>query len=199
MPPNPPLQVDCVILQRFVTPDHAKGWLSSSERQSRIEGAAPMLVGRDAVHIVSNDASPASTASAVISTHVKPRMEVAYREWEQKAAAQSKAAGLQGYTFEPAVSGVQENFVAILRFESNANLQAWLDSPQLQALIDKAAPLTAEFHTRRVQNGFEQLFRDATPEGALAPSVSSLPLAPRTGRRRRLMRRLGFRDGGSSL
>lgn len=174
MPPNPPLQVDWVILQRFVSLDHAKGWLSSSERQTRIEGAAPMLVGRDDVHIVSDDASAARTApaSAVISTRVKPGMEAEYRKWEQKAAAaQSKAAGLQGYRFEPAVPGVQEDFVAILRFDSDANLQAWLDSPQRQALIEEAAPLTAEFHTRRVQSGFEQWFRDATPEGAPAPAA----------------------------
>ncbi|KQT84256.1 antibiotic biosynthesis monooxygenase [Methylobacterium sp. Leaf466] len=174
MPPHPPLQVDWVILQRFVSVEHAKGWLASPERQSRIEGAAPMLVGRDDVHIVSDDASAARTApaSAVISTRVKPGMEAQYRIWEQKvAAAQSKAAGLQGYRFEPAVPGVQEDYVAILRFDSDANLQAWLDSPERRALIEEAAPLTAEFHTRRVQSGFEQWFRDATPEGAPAPAA----------------------------
>jgi antibiotic biosynthesis monooxygenase (ABM) superfamily enzyme len=172
MPPHPPLQVDWVILQRFDSLDHARHWLGSPERQSRIEGAAPMLVGRDDVHIVTDAASAARTApvSAVISTRVKPGMEPAYLRWEQKvAAAQSKAAGLQGYRFEPAVPGVQEDFVAILRFDSDANLQAWLDSPERKALIEQAAPLTAEFHTRKVQSGFEQWFRDATPEGAPPP------------------------------
>src|SRR4051812_13422526 len=37
MPPNPPLQVDWVILQRFDSLDHAKGWLASPERQTRIQ------------------------------------------------------------------------------------------------------------------------------------------------------------------
>ncbi|MCJ2082657.1 antibiotic biosynthesis monooxygenase [Methylobacterium sp. J-090] len=174
MPPHPPLQVDWVILQRFVSLAHAKGWLASSERQARIVGAAPMLVGRDDVHIVTDAASAARTApaSAVISTRVKPGMEDAYRKWEQKvAAAQSKAPGLQGYRFEPAVPGVQEDFVAILRFDGDANLQAWLDSPQRRQLIEEAAPLTAEFHTRTVQSGFEQWFRDATPEGAPPPAA----------------------------
>jgi antibiotic biosynthesis monooxygenase (ABM) superfamily enzyme len=174
MPPHPPLQVDWVILQRFASLAHAKGWLASPERQARIVGAAPMLVGRDDVHIVTDDASAARTApaSAVISTRVKPGMEAAYRKWEQKvAAAQSKAAGLQGYRFEPAVPGVQEDYVAILRFDSDANLRAWLDSPQRRDLIEEAVPLTAEFHTRTVQSGFEQWFRDATPEGAPPPAA----------------------------
>lgn len=172
MPPHPPLQVDWVILQRFNSLDHARRWLASPERQSRIEGAAPMLVGRDDVHIVTDAASAARTApvSAVISTRVKPGMEAEYLRWEQRvAAAQSKAPGLQGYRFEPAVPGLQEDFVAILRFDSDVNLQAWLDSAERKALIEQAAPLTAEFHTRKVQSGFEQWFRDATPEGAPPP------------------------------
>ena len=60
----------------------------------------------------------------MISTRVKPGKELEYRAWERKiAAAQSKAPGLQGYRFEPPVPGVQEDFVAILRFDSEANLQ----------------------------------------------------------------------------
>ncbi|WP_442580361.1 antibiotic biosynthesis monooxygenase [Mesorhizobium sp. ASY16-5R] len=174
MPPHPPLQVDWVILQRFASLDDAKRWLGSSERQSRIEGATHMFVGRDDVHIVRDDASAARTApvSAVISTRVKPGMEAEYRKWEQKiAAAQSKAVGLQGYRFEPAVPGVQEDFVAILRFDSEANLEAWLSSPERRRLLDEAAPLTAEFHTRVAENGFEQWFRDATPRGAPPPAA----------------------------
>jgi antibiotic biosynthesis monooxygenase (ABM) superfamily enzyme len=174
MPPNPPLQVDWVILQRFLSLEHAKRWLRSSERQSRIEGATPMLLGRDDVHIVRDDASAARTApvSALISTRVKPGMEAEYLKWEQKvAAAQSRAAGLQGYRFEPAVPGVQEDFVAILRFDSDANLRAWLESPHRRQLLEEAAPLTAEFHTRMAQSGFEQWFRDVTPAGAPAPAA----------------------------
>jgi len=174
MPPNPPLQVDWVILQRFVNLEAAQCWLRSSERQARIEGVAPLLVGRDDVHIVRDAASAVRTSpvSAVISTRVKPGMEAEYRKWERRvAAAQSKAAGFQGYRFEPAVPGVQEDFVAILRFDNEANLQSWLDSPQRKQLLDEAAPLTAEFHTRMAQSGFEQWFRDVTPEGAPAPAV----------------------------
>jgi antibiotic biosynthesis monooxygenase (ABM) superfamily enzyme len=66
---------------------------------------------------------------------------------------------------------VQEDFVAVLRFDSETNLRNWLESPQRRQLLDEAAPLTAEFHTRIAQSGFEQWFRDATPEGAPAPAA----------------------------
>ncbi len=172
MPPKPPLQVDWVILQRFVDRASAQRWLESPERQVRIEGASPMLVGRDDVHIVQDDAGAARSApvSAVISTRVKPGKEAEYRVWERKiAAAQSKAPGLQGYRFEPAVPGVQEDYVAILRFDSEENLQAWLDSPERKKLVEEAAPLTVEFHTRMARTGFEQWFRDGSGAPSQAP------------------------------
>src|SRR6185436_604238 len=108
-PPKPPLQEDWVILQRFESLADAPRWLTSPERQRRIEGAAPMLLGRTDVHIVQDDAGAVRSApvSAVFSTRVKPGKEAEYRVWERKiAAVQSKARGLQGYRFEPAVAGV---------------------------------------------------------------------------------------------
>jgi antibiotic biosynthesis monooxygenase (ABM) superfamily enzyme len=173
MPPNPPVQVDWVILQRFDTIENAQCWLASTERQTRIEGAAPMLIGRDDVHIVRDDQGGIKPApvSAVISTRVLPGKELEYRAWERKiATAQSKAPGLQGYRFEPPVPGVQDDFVAILRFDSEANMQAWLDSPERKKLIEEAAPLTEEFHTRMARTGFEQWFRDESG----APSSASV-------------------------
>ena len=172
MPPNPPLQVDWVILQRFHTSEDAQRWLASPQRQTRIEGAAPLLVGRDDVHIVRDDEGGVRHApvSAVISTRVKPGKEIEYRAWERKiAAAQSKAPGLQGYRFEPAVPGIQEDQVAIMRFDSEENLQAWMDSDVRKKLLEEAAPLTEEFHTRMARSGFEQWFRDNPGSGGGLP------------------------------
>ncbi len=161
LPPDPPLQVDWVILQRFATLADAQRWLGSPERQKRITGAAPMLVGRDDVHIVQDETSGIKPApvSAIISTRVKPGHEAAYRAWEHKiAAAQSKAPGLQ------------EDYVAILRFDTETNLKAWLDSPVRKALVAEAAPLTEEFHSRIASSGFEQWFRDDDAAGASLPA-----------------------------
>lgn len=169
-PPNPPLQVDWVILQRFATRKDAQAWLASSARTDRIAGATPLLIGRDDVHLVEDgDASAARSApvSAVISTRVKPGREADYMRWLSKVeAAQSKAIGLQGYRFEPAIPGVQEDHVAILRFDSEANLNVWMESSERKALIAEAAPLTEEFHARMAHTGFEQWFRDAVPPNA---------------------------------
>jgi uncharacterized protein len=172
MPPSPPTQVDWVIVQRFDNLEAAQNWLHSPEHQKRIEIVEPMLLGRDDVHIVRDDEAGVRPApvSAVISTRVRPGMEFAYRTWERRIAAeQTRQPGFQGYRFEPPVPGVQDDFLAILRFDTEANLQAWLDSPVRKQLVEEAGPLTEEFHTRVARTGFDQWFKDESGATSQAP------------------------------
>jgi antibiotic biosynthesis monooxygenase (ABM) superfamily enzyme len=161
MPPSRPAQVDWVILQRFVSKEAAVTWLNSEQRQKRLEGIAPMLVGRDDVHIVTdNDAGVLpSPVSAVMSTRIKPGQESAHLAWARRiAAAQSKAPGFQGHRFEPPIPGVQDHWLSIVRFDTEANLQAWLASPGRQKLLPEASVFTEEFNTRIARTGFDQWF-----------------------------------------
>ena len=170
MPPNPPAQIDWVILQRFASLEAATSWLNSNKRLALIEHALPMLVGQDDIHILKDDAVGVlpSPVSAVIATRLKPGAEAEYRAWEQKiAAAQSKAKGFQGYRFEPPIPGVQDSWLAIVRFDSEASLQAWMNSPVRLALLKEAEPFTEEFHARIVRTGFDQWFKVA--DGASPP------------------------------
>jgi uncharacterized protein len=173
MPPSPPAQADWVILQRFASTEAAVAWLNSEQRLKRIEGAVEMVVGRDDIHIINDGEAGVlpSPVSVVISTRIKPGQEVAYRAWEQRiAAAQSKAPGFQGYRFDPPVPGVQDDWLAILRFDTEANLQAWLDSPERQKLLQEANPFTEEFHARIARTGFDQWF--PVPVGGAPPPAA---------------------------
>jgi antibiotic biosynthesis monooxygenase (ABM) superfamily enzyme len=172
IPPSPPAQDDWVIVQRFTATEAALEWLRSEQRLQRVDNVAPMLVGRDDVHIVGDGDAGVLPApvSAVISTRIKPGQETPYRAWERRmVAAQSKAAGFQGYRFEPPVPGVQDDWLAIMRFDSEANLQAWLDSPERQKLVEEANAFTEEFHARIARTGFDQWFAPA------AGGVSAIP------------------------
>ncbi|MEO8926915.1 MAG: antibiotic biosynthesis monooxygenase [Caulobacteraceae bacterium] len=164
MPPNPPSQADWVILQRFRDADAATAWLHSDQRLRLIEAAQPILAGPVDVHLVRDLESGVLPApiSAVISTRIKPGHEGEYRKWEQRiAAAQAKAAGFQGYRFEPPIPGVQDDWLTILRFDTEVHLQAWLASPIRLKLLDEATAFTEEYHTRIVRTGFEQWFAGA--------------------------------------
>lgn len=160
-PPTSPAQTDWVILQRFEHQQAAVAWLNSEQRFKSLEAIRQILLGRDDVNIVPDGTSGVLPApvSAVISTRLKPGGEAAYRLWAQKmAAAQARAPGFQGYRFEPPIPGVQENWLSILRFDSEDNMHAWINSPLRLTLLKEAEPFTEEFHARVVRTGFDQWF-----------------------------------------
>jgi len=159
--PSPPAQIDWVILQRFSSLAGATAWLHSAERLSLVDTIQSALAGTDDIHIVKDGASGVLPApvSLVISTRVKPGHEVAYRRWEQRiAAVQAHAPGFEGYRFEPPVPGVQEDWLAIIRFDSEPNLENWLKSPERLKLLKDAESFTERFNTRVVRSGFDQWF-----------------------------------------
>jgi len=161
LPPNPPLQVDWVIQQRFANVEAASAWLRSERRARLLDAGQPMLAGPDDVHLVRDTAAGARPApvSAVISSRIRPGQEAAFRAWEQRiATAQAQSPGFQGYRFEPPIPGVQDDWLAILRFDTEDNLQSWLESPERKKLLKEAAPFLEEFHARVVRTGFEQWF-----------------------------------------
>ena len=161
MPPAPPSQIDWVILQRFASSDTALAWLRSERRRELLAEAEPLIAGRDDVHLVVDGDGGVLPApvSAVISTKLKPGAEDAYRAWSRKiAAAQAQFPGYQGNRLEPPVPGVQDDWMTILRFDSEANLQTWLDSPIRKQLLDESVPFTQECHARIARTGFDQWF-----------------------------------------
>ena len=173
LPPNPPTQLDWVILQRFARTENAVAWLRSDERARLVAQAQPLLVGQDDVHLLNEKETGVlpAPASAVISTRIRPGQENAYREWERRiAAAQARAPGFQGYRFEPPVAGVQDDWLAILRFDSEENLQAWLASSERKKLLEEAGAFTEEYHARIVRTGFDQWFQVGDPEVPSAPA-----------------------------
>ena len=161
-----------MIQQRFASVERASAWLRSERRTQLLDAAQPMLAGPDDVHLVRDSAAGAQPApvSAVISSRVRPGQEGAFRAWEQRiATAQAQSPGFQGYRFEPPIPGVQDDWLAILRFDTESNLQAWLDSPGRKKLLKEAAPFLEEFHARVVRTGFEQWFPTAA-DGISAPA-----------------------------
>lgn len=159
--PTPPAQLDWVIAQRFRSVDDARAWLQSSQRQQLMAEIQPILVGTDDIHLFTDGVTgpPASSVSAVISMRVVPGTEQQFRAWQRKvAAAEATFPGFQGDKLEPPVPGVQDDWVCIVRFDSDEHLQAWLQSPTRQQLLDEAKDFQPEYHIRTVRGGFEGWF-----------------------------------------
>ena len=121
-----------------------------------------LLVGVDDVHLVRDPGAGAVPApvSAVIATRVKPGQEVAFRAWEQRIAmAQARSPGFQGYRFEPPIPGVQDDWVAILRFDSEAQLaEAGSTHPRVTRCCARQSRSSRSSTRASCARGFEQWF-----------------------------------------
>jgi antibiotic biosynthesis monooxygenase (ABM) superfamily enzyme len=98
IPPNPPLQPDWVIIQRFSRPEQLKAWLDSAQRAEMLEQIEMHLLGDDTISVfMGKDAAPdrrPEPVTAMIITRVKPGFESAFRTWHQRIQeAQSKFPG----------------------------------------------------------------------------------------------------------
>ncbi|HEY7067124.1 MAG TPA: antibiotic biosynthesis monooxygenase [Chloroflexota bacterium] len=172
IPPNPPVQVDWAIVQRFTSADAARAWLQSAERLQLINAIQPLLVGQDDVHLFTDGTGPklAAPVTAVISMRVKPGQEAAFQEWQRRiAAVEATFDGFSGYRLEPPVPGVQDDWTTMIRFDSDAHLDAWLNSAQRQQLLTETPRFSDEFHTRKVRTGFDSWFTSGQPAGAEPP------------------------------
>jgi uncharacterized protein len=172
IPPSPPVQVDWVVVQRFDSVEAARGWLQSPRRQQMLDEAQPLVVGQADVHLLANGdgEAPPAAVSVVISTRVKPGQEDAFQQWQHRVAAvQARFEGFQGYRLEPPIPGVQDEWVVIMRFDSDVHLEAWLNSEQRRKLLAETAPFDAATRVRKVRSGFDSWFVQKDGAGHALP------------------------------
>jgi uncharacterized protein len=172
IPPSPPAQVDWVMVQRFTDAEVARAWLQSDERLQLLNTIQPLLVGQVDVHLFADGSGPklAAPVTVVISMRVKPGQEAAFQEWQQRiAAVEATFQGFSGYRLEPPVPGVQDDWTSMVRFDTDAHLDAWLNSEQRQQLLEETPRFSDEFHTRKMRTGFDSWFTSGKGAGAEPP------------------------------
>jgi antibiotic biosynthesis monooxygenase (ABM) superfamily enzyme len=105
-------------------------------------------------------------ATVVITHRVRDDKLAEYEEWLKEIAplARSSPGNLDWHVVRP-IPGLTATFTVILRFDSEANLRAWMESPTRARLIEKAQPLFVTGDDFFISSGLDFWF---TPAGAKA-------------------------------
>jgi uncharacterized protein len=94
--------------------------------------------------------------TAVISHIVRPGREEGYEEWIKGIIPVAKAFdGHLGVNIIQPQKGVRQEYIIVLHFDTNENLQTWLNSTVRKEWIERAKPLIQDEENVQVNTGLE--------------------------------------------
>lgn len=162
MAPSLPEQPDWIVIQRFGRLEDARSWMQSDELHAMIAEVSGHFLSRDEIFLRSDGRREDQPVSAVISCDVAPESIDDFIQWEDKVFhAEVKAPGFVGHQLSRPIPGIQENFVIVVTFDSEHNLDRWLSSPARQALIDEGGRYVQNVRVRKTNHGFAFWARDS--------------------------------------
>lgn len=112
------------------------------------------------------DVKPDEGATVVITHRVRENRQSEYERWLEEIAplCQASPGHLDWHIVRP-IAGLTETYTVIIRFDTKAHLQAWMESPTRARLVEKARPLFVTGDDFFVSSGLDFWF---TPTGAKA-------------------------------
>lgn len=158
-PPAGAEGVPWTIVATFENEEALSGWRHSTRRGTTWGEAMPLLAEGSFGESVSTDGSgmpPGTDVTEVIFSKVKAGMEGRYREWATRIqAAQANYPGYRGMYLQPPAGGGQGgHWTSILRYDSVAHLEAWMNAPERKALLAESRDFIEGEELMRLHTSF---------------------------------------------
>ncbi|WP_193162551.1 antibiotic biosynthesis monooxygenase [Microbulbifer hainanensis] len=105
-------------------------------------------------------------ATAVITHRVCENKQAGYEKWLTEIAPLcKKAPGHLDWQIIRPIAGLTSTYTVVIRFDTKAHLEAWLDSADRERMIEEVQPLLLEGDDFFISSGLDFWF---TPSGAKA-------------------------------
>jgi uncharacterized protein len=105
-------------------------------------------------------------ATVVITHRLRENKQTEYERWLEEISPICKAApGHLDWSIVRPIPGLTETYTIIIRFDTEANLRGWMESPTRARLIEKVRPLFVTDDDFFISSGLDFWF---TPAGAKA-------------------------------
>ncbi len=169
--PTPGFDEDWVLVHRFADRASAAGWARSPAHAELVESLRPLVLGEVDVHLYTSDPRRRGVVSALFTTQVDPGREEEFLAWSTRvAAAQAAFEGFVSYQVEPPIEGVQPDWMAVLSYDTDEHMRAWLSSPQRASLLADGASFDSRARVHIVRNELDAWFNAPGGEGESAPA-----------------------------
>ncbi len=168
--PTPGFDEDWVLVHRFADRADAATWAGSAEHTQLVEHVRSIATGEVDVHLYTSDPRRRGVVSALFTTRVDPGREHEFLAWSTRvAAAQAAFEGFISYQVQPPIAGVQDDWVAVLSYDTDAHMRSWLSSRERAALLADEASFDERARVHIVRNELDAWFNTGG-EGGSAPA-----------------------------
>ncbi|WP_123664062.1 antibiotic biosynthesis monooxygenase [Actinocorallia herbida] len=159
-----------VVVYRFSDIDRLTAWLDSDVRRGMLEQGGHLFDAPPRQEVMAGEAPTRDIVTAVISHEVLPGKEQDFARWQAKVRkAQEGFPGFMGFElFEP-VPGVQDRWVAAVRFDTREHLDRWLESEERASLLKEGRSTFADYDVQKVRSAFSGWFRFDDEESSGVP------------------------------
>lgn len=166
-------QPEWVIVQRFHKPENMACWRESLERRDLLQELKVLLGDSDleSIHDESDESSnQQKTVTEVFVTQVVPDKVKEFRQWIAKIhQAEAKFPGFRGAYVQSPTIGQGHNWITLLQFDTQENLDRWLSSKERQQVLKESETVIASLESHRVISPFAGWFASLAREGVLPP------------------------------
>ncbi len=168
--PTPGFDEDWVLVHRFVDRAAASSWVHSEEHRQLLAEVESVATGEVDIHLYTSDPRRRGVVSALFTTRVDPGHEDEFLDWSTRvAAAQAAFEGFISYQVEPPITGIQDDWIAILSYDTDAHMRAWLSSRERAELLADGASFDERARVHIVRNELDAWFNTGG-EGSAAPA-----------------------------
>ena len=171
---SPPSAVrpDWTVVYRFDTVANLRAWLNSATRQDRLTQGRQYLDGPPTQQVISGSAKPPDQLVTAVVTHrVAPEQIDDFLAWQERLRlAESNFPGFRGSELFRPIEGIQDEWTAMYRYSTAADLEAWLNSTERQRLLAEGKQFK-DFELRTIDNSFGSWFA-FDEAGSVAPPPS---------------------------
>jgi uncharacterized protein len=178
---NPPtaVQSEWVVVYRFNSIPHVMAWLNSATRQERLATGEKFFEGPGTQQVLGGGARQSDPLVTVAVSHrVSPEDTDEFLDWQDRLRlAERNFPGFRGTELFRPVAGVQEEWTALYRYDSAADLDRWLVSDERKQLLAEGEKF-ADFKSRTIDNSFGNWFAfdehgdEAPPPSDLKTSIA---------------------------
>ena len=177
---SPPtaVQPEWTVVYRFDTVANLRAWLNSATRQDRLIEGRQYLDGPATQQVITGGAKPPDQLVTAVVTHrVAPEDVDDFLQWQERLRlAESSFPGFRGSELFRPIAGVQDEWTAMYRYDTAADLEQWLNSDERQRLLAEGKRFE-DYQLRTIDSSFGSWFAFDEKGEVSAPSAMRTSIA----------------------